>query len=132
MTPNEAVPNAFLLTDAKPRELDLEEYVLKPLYSFAGSGVVVAPTIDDVEGISTYAQHHWLLQERVRYAEAFQTPDGHGVKAELRIMLGWPDGADRPKALHTLVRLTRGMMVGVDHNRGLDWVGASCALVPSH
>ena len=127
---NEAVPSAFLLSEAKPRELDLSQYVLKPLYSFAGAGVNISPTIEDVEGISSYARHQWLLQERVTYAEAFRSPDGHPIKAELRMMLIWPDGEERPKAAHTLVRLTRGAMVGVDHNKGLDWVGSSCALIP--
>ena len=127
---NEAVPDAWLISDIDATKLDLENFVLKPLYSFAGAGVIVGPTLEDIQGISTYAREHWLLQERVHYIEAFTTPDGHGVKAELRVMLGWPEHADHPVALHTLVRLTRGKMVGVDHNRGLDWVGSSCALVP--
>jgi hypothetical protein len=127
---NEAVPNAFLLTDVKPSELDLSRYVLKPLYSFAGAGVNISPTIEDVEGISSNALHQWLLQERVTYADVFQSPEGHGIKAELRMMLLWPDGDEKPKATHTLVRLTRGNKVGVDQNKGLEWVGSSAALIP--
>ena len=126
---NEAVPNAMLLSDAKLHELDLSQYVLKPLYSFAGTGIVISPTLADVEGISMYARHQWLLQERVTYANIFHTPEGDGVKAELRMMLAWPKQDQRPIALHTLVRLTRGNMVGVDQNKGLAWTGSSCALI---
>ena len=129
---NEAVPNAFLLSNAKPRELDLSKYVLKPLYSFAGAGVNMSPTIEDIEGISSYAYHQWLLQERVTYADVFRSPDGHGVRAELRMMLIWPEGDAAPHAAHTLVRLTRGDKVGVDQNKGLAWVGSSSALIPPH
>ncbi len=127
---NEAVPNALFVSEANPRLLDLSQYVLKPLYSFAGAGVNISPSVADVEAIPEAAKHQWILQERVTYAEAFRSPDGHPVKAELRMMLIWPDGEERPKATHTLVRLTRGAMVGVDHNKGLDWVGSSCALIP--
>jgi hypothetical protein len=65
----------------------------------------------------------------VTYAEAPYTPDGNPVKAELRVLLLWPEGESSPKATHTLVRFTRGKMVGVDFNKGLDWVGSSCALI---
>ncbi|HET6512285.1 MAG TPA: hypothetical protein VFH43_08840 [Candidatus Kapabacteria bacterium] len=127
----EAVPNGYLLNELPfdPADVDLETYVLKPLYSFAGSGVVVGPSAQDVKNVPQDQHDKWMLQERVTYAEAFTTPQGHGVKAELRVLMLWPDGEARPSAAHTLVRLTRGKMVGVDFNKGLDWVGSSCALV---
>src|SRR5207237_1123147 len=109
---NEAVPNAMLLSEADPNSLDLSQYVLKPLFSFAGTGVVIGPTLEEVEGISQYARHHYLLQEKVEYANAFSSPDGAEVRAELRIMLVWPETETKPKAMHTLVRLTRGNKVG--------------------
>lgn len=127
----EAVPKGYLLSELPfdVREIDLEKYVLKPLFSFAGSGVVVGPTAEDVAMVPEDQLDKWMLQERVEYAEAFKTPSGHGVKAELRVLMLWPGGDDSPTAAHTLVRLTRGKMVGVDFNKGLDWVGSSCALV---
>lgn len=127
----EAVPRGYLLSDLpfNVNDVDLEQYVLKPLYSFAGSGVVVGPSVQEIQKVPSDDRDKWMLQERVSYADVIHTPSGHGVKAELRIMLVWPDGSHSPKAVHTLVRLTRGKMVGVDFNKGLDWVGSSCALI---
>ncbi len=126
---NDAVPNAMTVDEADVKSLDLSRYVLKPLFSFAGLGVNIAPTIEDINVIEESERQNWLLQEKVEYCEAFKTPDGNGVKAELRALCLWLPEWDKPKALHTLVRLTRGKMVGVDFNKGLDWVGSSCALV---
>jgi hypothetical protein len=126
---NDAVPNAVTIDQAEIRSLDLSSYVLKPLFSFAGLGVNINPTAADIAAIPKEEQPNWLLQEKVEYCSAFETPDGNGVKAELRALCLWLPEWDRPKAMHTLVRLTRGKMVGVDYNKGLDWVGSSCALV---
>ncbi len=126
---NEAVPNAWYLDKADYKSLDLSEFVLKPLFSFAGVGVNINPTIADIEAIPPEQRHQWLLQEKVEYAEVIHTPDGNGVRAELRALMVWLPSDAKPKALHTLVRLTRGKMVGVDFNKGLDWVGSSCGLV---
>jgi hypothetical protein len=127
----DVVPNGCLLNELPfdPSAIDLEQYVLKPLFSFAGSGVVVGPKLEDIKAVPQDQYGDWMLQERVTYAEAIHTPEGHPVKAELRVLLLWPDGESSPKAMHTLVRLTRGKMVGVDFNKGLDWVGSSCALI---
>ncbi len=126
---NEAVPNAWYLSDADYKHLDLSHYVLKPLYSFAGIGVNVNPTLYDIEAIPKEDRSKWLLQEKVEYADIITTPDGNEVRGELRVLLIWSEGEPKPQALHTLVRLTRGKMVGVDFNKGLDWVGSSCGLV---
>ncbi len=127
----DAIPKGWLLSEL-PLDInafDLEQYVLKPLFSFAGSGVVVGPTVEEIENVPHDQHDAWMLQERVTYANALHTPDGHPVKAEMRVLLLWPDGNSRPHATHTLVRFTRGKMVGVDFNKGLDWVGSSCALI---
>jgi hypothetical protein len=126
---NEAVPRAFYLDEVNVSTLDLTAFVLKPLYSFAGIGVNVTPTIADINAIPDIERHNWLLQEKVQYADVIHTPNGDGVRAELRALLLWLPEWDAPKAVHTLVRLTRGKMIGVDFNKGLDWVGSSCALV---
>ena len=89
----------------------------------------VEPKISDIEAIPEADRDKWLLQEKINYADIITTPDGNAVRGELRVMLIWSEGESAPKAMHTLVRLTRGKMVGVDYNKGLDWVGSSCALV---
>ena len=111
------------------RSLDLSYYVLKPLYSFAGAGVNINPTMNDIEAIPEKDRSGWLLQEKVKYTDVITAPDGGGIRAELRALIVWLPEWSAPKALHTLVRLTRGAMIGVDQNKGLDWVGSSCALI---
>jgi hypothetical protein len=126
---NEAVPDAYYVSDIVVKDIDLSKFVLKPLYSFAGVGVNVEPTSVDIEKIPIDERSKWLLQEKVHYSDVIHTPDGNGVRCELRVLLLWDEVTDSPKAMHTLNRLTRGKMVGVDFNKGLDWVGSSCSLV---
>ena len=100
---------------------DLENYVLKPLYSFAGLGVDIAPTREKIAAVEKPAE--WLLQRKVAYAPVLQTPDGP-AKAEVRLIYAG-DGTGMPKLVNLLVRLTKGAMHGVDFNKGRTWVGAS-------
>lgn len=100
---------------------DLENYVCKPLYSFAGLGVDIAPTRGKIAAIEKPAE--WLLQRKVAYAPVMETPDGP-AKAEVRLIYAG-DGTGMPKLVNQLVRLTKGAMHGVDFNKGRTWVGAS-------
>lgn len=106
---------------------DLDNYVLKPLYSFAGLGVDIAPTREKIAALERPAE--WLLQRKVTYAPLLETPDGP-AKAEIRLIFAG-DGEGMPKLLNNLVRLTKGAMHGVDFNKGKTWVGASCAFHPA-
>lgn len=100
---------------------DLENYVCKPLYSFAGLGVDIAPTHEKIAAIEKPSE--WLLQRKVTYAPVMETPDGP-AKAEVRLIYAG-DGTGMPKLVNQLVRLTKGAMHGVDFNKGRTWVGAS-------
>jgi hypothetical protein len=100
---------------------DLENYVCKPLYSFAGLGVDIAPTREKIAAIEKPSE--WLLQRKVTYAPVMETPDGP-AKAEVRLIYAG-DGTGLPKLVNQLVRLTKGAMHGVDFNKGRTWVGAS-------
>jgi hypothetical protein len=124
-----SVPFAQLLSEANWNSLDLEQFVLKPLYSFAGAGVIVGPTATDIENIPLDQRSGWLLQERVTYGDMITTPEGAEVKVELRVMLLWPNANDGPISLYTLVRLSRGKMMGVNFNKGLNWTGSSSAII---
>jgi hypothetical protein len=105
-----------------------DQLLLKPLYSFAGKGIQFAPTEDDLNAIPPADRHLYLLQERVAFEPVIRTP--HGLtQAEIRIMYLWPDGGTLQPAI-ALVRLGRGLMMGVDHNRDRQWVGSSAALTP--
>ena len=104
---------------------DRERLILKPLFSFAGQGIVFAPSDEQLAAIPQERRREYLLQERVSFAPVIDTPAGP-TQAEVRILYVWPDhGYLTPMA--ALVRLGRGQMMGVDHNRNQRWVGASAA-----
>jgi hypothetical protein len=102
-----------------------ENLLLKPLFSFAGKGIQFAPSRAELEAIPEEQRRNYLLQERMHFVPTIETP--HGLtQAEIRILYLWPDGGDLTPVL-PLVRLGRGKMMGVDHNRNQEWVGASAA-----
>jgi hypothetical protein len=129
-----AVPPALFLSDwydGKGRDLlseDREQWVFKPLYSFAGKGVQFAPTDAELASIPKDQRHNFLLQQRVKFEPVIDTP--HGLtQAEVRIMYVWPDGGALEPVI-SLIRMGRGKMMGVDHNRNQEWVGASAGFFP--
>ncbi len=116
------VPPCHFLSDLRELPPDLENYVLKPLFSFAGHGVEVGVTADRLRAIDR--PEDYILQRRIRYGPAVATPDVPAM-AEVRMMFVW---TDRPRLINNLVRMTKGKMVGVDYNKDRTWVGASVAL----
>ena len=123
-----AIPRARLLSEALAAGEPLEGKVLKPLFSFAGSGVKVEPTAADVAAIAPDERAHWLLQDRIEYARALEMPSGDGVAAEVRVMCLRPPGEPTPRPMWNLARLSRGKMMGVDQNKDLTWVGSSVGI----
>jgi hypothetical protein len=120
------VPKTWFLDEAGELPKDNENYLLKPLYSFAGTGIKFGPTRADIDAIPADQRHNYILQERVRFEPVIKTPHGM-TQMEIRMMYVWPDGGELTCVL-PLVRMGRGMMMGVDHNRNLEWVGGSSAL----
>jgi hypothetical protein len=116
------VPETNFLSDVKTIPSDLENYVLKPLFSFAGQGVVIDVTKNDIDAVKD--PHNWILQRKVKYADVIITPD-ENAKAEIRIFYFWKDGATRPVATQNLARLSKGKMIGVRYNKDREWVGGS-------
>lgn len=114
-----------LLSDLKEIPEDLENYVLKPLFSFSGSGVIFHVKKEDVE--SVVDKELYILQKKVNYIPIVQSPDGK-VKAEVRVLCVWKKGDDSPTLLCNLVRLSRGEMIGVKFNKDKDWVGGTLGL----
>jgi hypothetical protein len=105
------------------------ELLLKPLFSFAGKGIQFDPTQAQLERIPVSQRPNFLLQQRMSFVPTIETPHGP-TQAEIRILYLWPDGGSLTPAL-SLVRLGRGKMMGVDHNRNQEWVGASAAFFPT-
>ncbi len=108
-----------------PESESLDDYVLKPLYSFAGLGVDMEPTREKLAALEK--PNEWILQGKVTYAEFVPTIDNHKSKAEIRMMFIWPDGRE-PVLVNNLVRMSQGKMMGVDFNKEKTWVGATIAL----
>jgi hypothetical protein len=102
-----------------------QQYVLKPLYSFAGLGVVVGPTAEEIAAVPNAKRSQYLLQERVDFVPVIETPEGK-AKIEVRIMYIW---LEEMKAVNTIIRMGRGAQMGVDHNKNLDWVGGSAGFL---
>jgi hypothetical protein len=116
------IPATFFLNEVKQVPADLENYVLKPLFSFAGQGVIIDPTPSDLEQIPDPS--NWILQRKVPYASVIPTPDDP-AKVEIRIFYCWPPGADRPIPTMNLARISKGKMVGTRYNKDRTWVGGS-------
>lgn len=119
-----SVPKTWFLHELAEVPDDLENYALKPLYSFAGLGVVIAPTRRDIDSIPGGKRPYYILQERMNFESVIETPHGP-TKAEVRMMYIWLEDL---KPVLTIIRMGRGLMMGVDHNKNLEWVGASAGL----
>jgi hypothetical protein len=119
------VPQTFFLNEIKAPPPDLENYVLKPLFSFAGQGVVIDVSKADIDKVGD--PENWILQRKVKYADAIETPDVP-AKCEIRIFYFWKEGAARPVPANNLSRLSKGKMIGVRYNKDKEWVGGSYCL----
>jgi len=121
---HECVPKSQFLDRVKQVPDDLDHYILKPLFSFAGLGVMINPRKQDLAEIPQEKRSQYILQERMNFEPLIETPHG-ATKAEVRIMYIW---LDELLPVMTIIRMGRGLMMGVDHNRNLEWVGASSGL----
>ncbi len=116
------VPKSYFLHELEEIPADLQNYVLKPLYSFAGTGVIINLNRYDIEAIED--RENYILQRKVSYAPVIETPTGP-AKCEIRMLMLWERGAARPRMVNNLARLSKGEMVGVRYNKDKDWVGGS-------
>ena len=114
-----------LLSDLAAIPEDLENYVLKPLFSFSGSGVIFHVKKEDIEAVTE--KELYILQKKVNYIPILQSPDGK-VKAEVRVLCVWKKDDAAPTLLCNLARLSRGEMIGVKFNKDKDWVGGTLGL----
>jgi hypothetical protein len=122
------VPEAVFLSDLSAAPRDLENWVLKPLFSFAGAGVKVDVTPEDIAAVSQEQREHTLLMRKVDYAPVIETADGNHSKVEVRVLFVWKDG--EPFPVTTLARLSQGKMMGVNYNKDRTWVGSTGCLWP--
>lgn len=118
------VPETHFLNEVQLPD-DLENYVVKPLFSFAGQGVIIDVSREEVDKITD--KENWIIQRKVNYAAAIETPN-EPAKAEIRIFYFWEEGKARPVAANNLARLSKGKMIGVRYNKDKDWVGGTFCL----
>jgi hypothetical protein len=123
---HDSVPKTWFLDQLDHIPDNLENFALKPLYSFAGLGVVIGPSQQALAGIPADKRSQYILQERLNFEPVINTPHGP-TKAEVRIMYIW---LDEMIPVMTIIRMGRGLQMGVDHNRNLEWVGSSAGLFP--
>lgn len=121
---NKYVPRTYFLNELEELPTDLENFVLKPLYSFSGSGVIFDVKPEHFDSIKDPS--NFILQEKVTYSPVIKSLDGN-VKCEIRMLLIWERGAARPRIVNNLARLSRGAMIGVKYNKDKTWVGGSVA-----
>lgn len=118
------IPECRFLNEYTSFPVDLENYVLKPLFSFSGSGVIFHVTQKDIDAIPLAERENFMLQRKVNYEPVIQAPDGM-VKTEIRLLFLWDEGESRPQLVTNLARLSRGDMIGVKFNKDKTWVGGS-------
>lgn len=116
------VPETKFLSDFERIPENLQDYVLKPLFSFSGTGVLINPTLQDVEAVTN--PEEYILQRKVQYEPIIETPNVPS-KCEIRMLMIWEDGEASPKIVNNLARLSKGEMIGVKYNKNKDWVGGS-------
>ena len=120
---NKYVPETFFLNEVT-QPVNLDEYVLKPLFSFAGMGVVIDVKQEDIDKIND--PENWILQKKVNYASIIETMD-EPAKSEIRLFYFWKDEWERPVGVHNLARLSKGKMIGTRYNADKEWVGGTVA-----
>lgn len=121
---SEYIPECKFLSDYDRFPNDLENYVLKPLFSFSGSGVIFHVTKEDLQNIPEKDYPNFMLQRKIHYEPIIQALDGM-VKTEIRMLFIWEEGKPRPQLVTNLARLSRGEMIGVKFNMNKTWVGGS-------
>ena len=119
-----SVPWCSYLSDVAEIPTDLENYVLKPLFSFSGTGVKFNVTKEDITSIPAEERKNFMLQKKVKYEPVLQAPDGK-VKVEVRLLYFWEKDSAEPQLMVNLSRLSRGEMIGVKYNKDKTWVGGN-------
>jgi len=124
----DAVPTTQFLDKLTQIPSQLDQYILKPLFSFAGQGVIIDITEEIMQNIKD--PQNWIIQEKVDYAPVIDTPTGP-TKAEIRLFYFWDETQHAYTATMNLARLSKGKMIGVNYNKAATWVGGSLAYVES-
>ncbi len=121
------VPDCYFLNELDTYPKNLNDFVLKPLFSFAGLGVDVDITEHTLNSIEN--KNNYILQQKVDYTPLIETPDGYS-KVEIRMMFLWKNKNEKPLLVNNLIRTSKGKMMGVDFNKNKTWIGSSIGFHP--
>lgn len=121
------VPDCYFLSELEKYPKKINDFVLKPLFSFAGLGVDVDVTKEKLNLLAN--KGNYILQQKVEYAPLIKTPDGFS-KTEIRMMFLWRNKNEKPILVNNLIRTSKGKMMGVDFNKNKTWIGSSIAYHP--
>lgn len=116
------IPKSYYLKDF-PATISLKEYVLKPLFSFAGKGINLNPTQEEINKIED--KQNYILQKKVKYASLIKTPSETNSKVELRILFVWNTKENRFKPVINLTRMSKGELINVSYQTNDTWIGSS-------
>ncbi|QCX39167.1 hypothetical protein FF125_12235 [Aureibaculum algae] len=116
------IPKSYYLNDY-PVDLDLNKYVLKPLFSFAGKGINLYPSQETINDIKD--KENYILQQKVNYASLVKTNSEKNSKVELRILYIWDEAANKLKPVINLTRMSKGELINVSHLTEDTWIGSS-------
>lgn len=119
------VPESRLLSTFEAFPEDLENYVLKPLFSFSGAGVKFHVEPADLAAVPREDYDNWMLQRKVSYEPIVEAADEGKVKVEIRMVYFWEPGNARPEPVINVCRLSRGEMIGVKYNKNKTFVGGT-------
>jgi hypothetical protein len=122
---SDLVPETVDLTPETARSwAEQSDFILKPANDFAGHGVQLEPTAEDLRAALASGERH-VLQEKVTLAPVVQPPDGPALFCDVRVLCL----EDRPAGL--FCRLARDRMCNISHNQKFPWCGITVGLVPA-
>lgn len=122
MLEHKNIPKSYYLSNF-PVDLDLNKFVLKPLFSFAGQGVDLYPNQETINAISD--KQNYILQQKVQYAPIIKTNTAKNSKVELRMLYVWSNEENKLTPVINLTRMSKGEMINVSHQFDETWIGSS-------
>lgn len=122
---HQSIPPSYYL-DRIPQDIVLSDYVLKPLFSFAGTGINLNPTKENIDSLPD--KQNYLLQRKVKYAPLIKTKTDKNSKVELRILYIRSEADGRFKPVINLTRMAKGELINVSHLTDERWIGSSISL----
>jgi len=120
---NKYVPETHFVSEITTYPSDLENYVLKPLYSFAGQGVILNVTPKDLEKVKD--KQNWILQKKVKYAPLLKDLEGNEVKGEIRLLYLYDKALNKCVLVTNWGRLSKSEMVSLSYNNRFKWAGST-------